>query len=210
MNHTLSKGDQARADILNAAMNLFVSQGFNGTSMRAIADAAGYRSVAGLYNHFATKEAIFEALIEENNPYDELFGALEGALDGVDTAPQFVRAALRAVLTVMPQHFDFLALAQIDVREFEGQTIQHVLEQQVLPRLMALLAQLENLPGMRQIESAVWLRIMASLVIGYIITERALKPLLIASWSHVDWADQFADALLYGLASDPPEPGSLT
>jgi AcrR family transcriptional regulator len=207
MNPPVSKGDQARTEILDAAKSLFVSQGFNGTSMRAFARAAGDRSVAGLYNHFPNKEAIFEALLEEHNPYGEIFGALEGALDGVETAPQFVRAALRAVLDVMPQHYDFLALAQIDIREFEGQTIQHVLEQQVFPRLMVLFADLDKLPGLREIENMVWLRIMASLVIGYIVTERALKPLLVSMWSHIEWADQFADALLYGVATDPPETG---
>ena len=74
-----SKGDVARAEIMDAARQLFLLQGYNGTSMRAIAQAAGNRAVAGLYNHFPTKEAIFRALIEEQNPYGALLGILNNA-----------------------------------------------------------------------------------------------------------------------------------
>ena len=91
MAEPLTKGEQTRAEILSAARRLFLSQGFNGTSMRAIAQEAGGRAVAGLYNHFPTKEAIFKALIEEQNPYGELFAILEDELGRATTVPDYVR-----------------------------------------------------------------------------------------------------------------------
>ncbi len=200
MSTSSTRGDQARQEILAAAQDLFIRNGFHGTSMRAIARAAGGRAVAGLYNHFATKEAIFEALIEEQNPYDELFAALEGVLEGVDSGPEFVRAALQTVLNLMPRHVDFIQLAQIDFREFEGRSMRHVLESQIAPRILPLIARLEALPGIKPMDAVVWLRLMGSLVIGYMITSRLVVPTLFGRYSHDEWAEHLADALLYGIA----------
>jgi len=203
MKESLSKGDQARADILAAARELFLSNGFHGTSMRAIAQAAGNRAVAGIYNHFPTKEAIFAALIEEGNPYDELFPALEQALAGARTGPEFVRRALHTVLGIMTKHYSFVQLAQIDLREFDGQTVAHMLQTQVLPRLGALIGQLQALPGMKPIEPLVWIRTMASLIIGFITTEQIISFNVFGERPREESIDALADIVLYGMAAEP-------
>lgn len=56
-------GATARAEILDAAAELFTTRGFASTSTRLIADAVGIRQ-ASLYNHFATKNDILLALLE--------------------------------------------------------------------------------------------------------------------------------------------------
>lgn len=198
MDTTLSRGDQARADILDAARRLFVTRGYHGTSMRAIAQAAGGRSVAGLYNHFPTKEAIFMALIAERNPYDILFGVLEDALVSADTLAEFVHTALRQVLHVMPQHYDFLQLAQIDLREFGGKNIAHLLQHSAFPRLLDLLRRVQALPDAAQLDSLVWIRALASLVIGFVITGQLAPTGLFGDLSTDEWAERLADILLYG------------
>lgn len=57
-------GATARAEILDAAAELFTTRGFASTSTRLIADAVGIRQ-ASLYNHFATKNDILVALLED-------------------------------------------------------------------------------------------------------------------------------------------------
>ncbi|MBN1201701.1 MAG: TetR/AcrR family transcriptional regulator [Anaerolineae bacterium] len=200
MNESLSKGDQARVEIMEAAKRLFISQGYNGTSMRAIARAAGDRAVAGLYNHFPTKEAIFRALIEETNPYFELLDTLEGIMDESDTAPEYVEAALATVLKMMPKHFDFIELAQIDLREFESSHIRHVLEGRVFPRLFELMIRLQQKPGLKPLNMLVVMRIMASLVIGYVITDQLGAGSVFGQLGPDEWAHGFAEAILYGIA----------
>jgi AcrR family transcriptional regulator len=197
-----TRGDQARAEILEAAQRLFVSQGYHGTSMRAIAREAGDRAVAGLYNHFPTKEAIFKALIEERNPYDDLFATLEAALEDARTAPDFIREALRRVLEIMPRHYDFIQLAQIDLREFGGQTIGGVLEGAVFPRALRLIQDVQGLPGLKPVDGMVWLRMLASLVIGFMVTEQIAPFTGFHRYSHEAWADQFAAVLISGVG-DP-------
>jgi AcrR family transcriptional regulator len=200
MSKPFSKGDQARVDILDAAQRLFLSRGYNGTSMRDIARAAGNRAVAGIYNHFPTKEAIFTALIEEQNPYDDLLGVLEPMAAEARTAPEYVARALSAVLRLMPQYYSFLQLAQIDLREFEGRNLRRVLESSVFPRVLSLIEQVERLPGMRPVEGVVWLRLMASLVIGFMITDQLVPQTLFGQVPREDWIAGFVDALLHGIA----------
>ncbi|AQA04799.1 TetR family transcriptional regulator [Mycobacterium sp. MS1601] len=55
-------GKTAREEILDAAAELFTTNGFSSTSTRAIADAVGMRQ-ASLYHHFATKDDILDALL---------------------------------------------------------------------------------------------------------------------------------------------------
>ncbi|NLV80435.1 MAG: helix-turn-helix transcriptional regulator [Rhodococcus sp.] len=57
-------GDTARAEILDAAAELFSIRGFTSTTTRRIADAVGIRQ-ASLYNHFATKNDILVALLDD-------------------------------------------------------------------------------------------------------------------------------------------------
>ena len=56
-------GASAAEEILDAAAELFTTQGFTATSTRRIARDVGIRQ-ASLYHHFATKEEILEALLE--------------------------------------------------------------------------------------------------------------------------------------------------
>ncbi len=58
------QGRTPRAEILDAAAELFTTQGYASTSTRAVADAVGIRQ-ASLYHHFAAKDDILEALLAE-------------------------------------------------------------------------------------------------------------------------------------------------
>jgi AcrR family transcriptional regulator len=55
-------GQRTRQAILDAALVLFAEKGFYGTSLRDVAGAVGIRESA-IYNYFAGKEALFEALL---------------------------------------------------------------------------------------------------------------------------------------------------
>ncbi|HEX8027893.1 MAG TPA: TetR family transcriptional regulator [Vicinamibacterales bacterium] len=55
-------GQRTRQAILDAALELFAEKGFFGTSLRDVAAMVGVRESA-LYNYFAGKEALFEALL---------------------------------------------------------------------------------------------------------------------------------------------------
>jgi AcrR family transcriptional regulator len=54
---------ERRAAIVEAAINLFSSQGFRGATTRQLAAAVGV-SEPVLYQHFATKRALYDAILE--------------------------------------------------------------------------------------------------------------------------------------------------
>jgi len=56
------KSEKSRAAILEAALELFSSQGYRGTSIREIAEAAGV-STGNVYHHFSDKETIFQTVL---------------------------------------------------------------------------------------------------------------------------------------------------
>lgn len=86
-----------REEILAAARRLFMSRGYRAVSTRDIADAVGMTQPA-LYHHFAGKEALYVAVLEE-----ELASiAVElGAAAGHDARPV---ERLVAVATVLASH----------------------------------------------------------------------------------------------------------
>lgn len=66
-----TKGELTAMRILNAAETQFANQGYDGTSLRQIADEAGIKE-PGLYNYFAGKQALYEAVLHRAlNPMAE-------------------------------------------------------------------------------------------------------------------------------------------
>lgn len=59
----MEKGN-TKQEILEAALDLFSTQGFEATSVLQIADAVGIRK-ASLYSHFASKQDILESLMTQ-------------------------------------------------------------------------------------------------------------------------------------------------
>ncbi|MCB0062181.1 MAG: TetR/AcrR family transcriptional regulator [Caldilineaceae bacterium] len=60
--------DERRQQILSGALHAFSEKGYLGTSNKDIAQAAGINSAALIYHYFENKEALFQAVIEENLP----------------------------------------------------------------------------------------------------------------------------------------------
>jgi AcrR family transcriptional regulator len=57
-------GDERRGQILSTAVNLFSRNGFRGTTTKEIAHAAGV-SEAMVFRHFANKEALYAAILDD-------------------------------------------------------------------------------------------------------------------------------------------------
>jgi len=57
-------GTQRRQQIVDTAIQLFAENGFRGTTTRSIAEAAGV-SEATLFLHFAGKDELYQAILEE-------------------------------------------------------------------------------------------------------------------------------------------------
>lgn len=93
----MEKGN-TKQEILEAALELFSVQGFEATSVSQIADAVGIRK-ASLYSHYASKQAILDALVRDVlTQYAEhsIFAATDWE-KGNGTAPTTPDAAVQMI-----------------------------------------------------------------------------------------------------------------
>lgn len=67
---------ERQASLIQAAATLFAKKGFNGTTTKEIARAAGI-SEALVFKHFPTKRALYAAILAEKVTVSELLGAIE-------------------------------------------------------------------------------------------------------------------------------------
>lgn len=69
--------ENTRDTIIYQALNLFSDKGFEGVSMRDIAGSVGIKA-SSLYNHFKSKEDIFNSIIEEmTKRYEEMIISMQ-------------------------------------------------------------------------------------------------------------------------------------
>jgi AcrR family transcriptional regulator len=105
-----------KAALLAAALKLFARNGYAGTSIRAIAREVGL-SESGLYAHFDSKRAIFDAALARLGPQGgvTLFEGLDPALAQTD-APQFLRYLVAQLMDAWsaPPACQFISMAARD------------------------------------------------------------------------------------------------
>jgi AcrR family transcriptional regulator len=63
-NKNIARGEATRAQLIAIATRLFAAHGYEGTSIEAVLREAGV-SRGSLYHHFAGKEALYEAVLED-------------------------------------------------------------------------------------------------------------------------------------------------
>lgn len=111
---------KTRADLLDAARELFARQGFEGSSVEQISEAAGY-SRGAFYSNFTTKEDLLIALIERcfQQDLDDLHRV--GRDDPAATSVSFQQSATRDlssnVTHLIKMEFWMTALRYPRVRE---------------------------------------------------------------------------------------------
>lgn len=192
------RGEQTRKEVLEAAKTLFLTQGYGSTSMRDIARAAGNLSVGSLYNHFASKEALFTTLFHDLSPHPHMLAAAQ-TVQG-DNAPEFVRRLLYKFVPLVLEHFEFVQLVQIDAREFGARNITALLEKYI-PAFALLFGKVQSLEGLKAIQPVVFLRFAAGSVLGFVVTHQFIPAHVRQLLTDEEWIERFADFILYGVAA---------
>src|SRR5688572_7853931 len=106
--------------ILDAARELFVSQGYERVTMRAIADAIEY-SPTTIYNHFQDKDALVHALCGEE--FGQLLAAVasqEMPADPVEAIRQ-LGLAYAAFGVANPNHYRFMFMTRVGKHDLSEQ-----------------------------------------------------------------------------------------
>lgn len=201
------RGESTRAAIVEAAHELFVQQGYHGTSMRQIARQAGV-ALGGLYNHFASKEEVFQAVFLEYHPYHKVIPAILQARD--ETIEQFSQEAIHRMILALENRPDFLNLMFIEVVEFKSQHARQLfsnLMPQIAQTVQGVIA--ANNDRLRSIPPLMLMRFYFGMFFSYFLTE-----IIFASQAPPEFrdgaVDHFVDIFLHGvLRRDQEASGEL-
>jgi AcrR family transcriptional regulator len=196
MVETISRRESTRDHILQSAHDLFIKQGYHGTSMRQIAQGANL-ALGGLYNHFSSKEQVFEAVFLAFHPYHEVLPILADAQGA--NLELLVRDAVRRMEHIVEGRPDFMNLLFIEMVEFESAHSRQLFNL-LFPQGIEIIQKLvEAYPEqIRQIPSAMVVRTFLGLFFGYYLTEITLAPAAPADFK--DGAVQyFLDIFLHGI-----------
>jgi TetR/AcrR family transcriptional regulator len=101
-----------RETLLEVATKLFVAQGYEGTSVQQIAEAAGVAKATPSY-FFGSKEGIWKAVLDaQNKAAMEVAPKALARLQGGGSKEQLVEALVDSYLEFLEDHADFFRLIQ--------------------------------------------------------------------------------------------------
>lgn len=190
-----AKGDTTRDLIVEAAHNLFIEQGYHGTSMRQIAREGGI-ALGGIYNHFSSKENIFKAVVFTYHPYHEIMPAIAAA-EG-ETIDELFQNAVGNLMPILLERRDIFNLMFIELVEFNGRHVPELFER-IYPELFAFIQKLGQAKGqLREISAPNLIRAFSSLMLGFMLTEQLLADQLPAESNERAFRD-FVQIYLYGI-----------
>lgn len=194
---TLSKGEQTRQAIIEAAFDIFRERGYHGTSMRQIAERAGV-ALGGIYNHFASKEDIFAAVLEAHHPYRRMLPKLEDVQG--ETVEELVLDAAHRFRSEAPLIEEkMLPLAFIEMVEFQGKHFASLVNQ-FLPLVLNFVQKFEQRRGkLRDLPLPIILRMFIVTYLGFILTEIILRRVPLFKDMNFNWYDGMFDIYLHGI-----------
>jgi AcrR family transcriptional regulator len=195
MDETSTKGERTRQEIMQSAHQLFLKNGYHGTSMREIAQGAGI-AVGGIYNHFGCKEDIFMAVLSARHPIYDILPSLNSDVN--QDIEGFVRDSARKMVEIVKGRPDFLNLMFIELVEFNAEHMPQMF-QAFFPQALAFAQRIfSNRPQLRPIPIPILLRAYLGLFFSYVITDILMKNMMPGDMEKIT-LDTFIDIFLHGI-----------
>jgi AcrR family transcriptional regulator len=197
---TIKKGEVTRLAIENAAIQLFLEQGYHATSMRQIADHTGL-ALGGIYNHFSSKEEIFEAIIVDKHPYRKILPLIL-EVQG-ETGEEFFGNAFRIIINELGQQPEFMNLMFIEIVEFKG---RHgaVMLREIGPKILPVFERVvKTRQDLRVTNPAILMRSFFGMIVSYFVTEMIISNSVIHKLMPKNATDVYVDIFLHGILKEP-------
>jgi len=196
-----TKGEVTRLAIEDAAINLFLEQGYHATSMRQIADRAGL-ALGGISNHFSSKDQIFEAIIVEKHPYKKILPLILAV--EAETAEEFFATAFRIVIRELGTQPEFINLMFIELVEFKGKHGSVILRE-IAPKVLPIFERvIKNMEDLRVRNPAALMRLFFSMIISYFVTEMVISNSVVSKLMPKNTADLYVDVFMHGILTGEP------
>jgi AcrR family transcriptional regulator len=192
----LKKGEVTRLAIEDAALELYLEQGYHATSMRQIADEAGL-ALGGIYNHFKSKEEIFEAIIIDKHPYKRILPIVLGT--ETDNLEEFLSIAMQVIIKELGSEPYYMKLLLIELVEFNGKhgaSLLKLIAPEVLPVFERLIKSRKDL---RVTNPAMLMRFFFGMILSYFLTGMLISDSIIGKLMPKNPVDAYVDAVLHGI-----------
>jgi AcrR family transcriptional regulator len=194
------KGEITRLAIEDAALELFMEQGYHATSMRQIAERTDL-ALGGIYNHFASKEEIFAAIIVDKHPYKKVLPLVLAAKG--DTVEEFLTHAARIVIAELSQRPEYMQLLLIEIVEFKGVHGKLMLKE-IAPKILPIFEKvIASRKELRVKNPAVLMRSFFGMIISYFITEMVISNSVVSKLMPKNPVDAYVDLFLHGILKEP-------
>ncbi len=195
----LMRGEQTRRELIDAACDLFILNGFHATTTRQITEKIDL--VAGaLYNHFDSKTALFEAVLNTYHPWLRIPEVLRNAKG--NSVEEYIRDATEKLLKEWDKRPELIRLHLIEVLEFNGQHLPALFEKTftiVSQTIEEIQAKDEKL---KDVNATLLYRAVLGLFFGYLMSDKAIvdKENKLKDSRFIEGGfDYFADTYLSGL-----------
>lgn len=195
----LKKGEATRLAIEDAAMELFLEQGYAATSMRQIADEVGL-ALGGIYNHFSSKEEIFEGIIIDKHPYKQILPVILTA-EG-ETLDEFFKNAFHIIVSEFEKRPEYMNLMFIELVEFKGRH-GSLLLREIAPKILPVFERVIKVrKGLRVTNPALLMRAFVGALLSYMITGIVISNSVISRLMPKDTENAYIDIFLHGILKE--------
>jgi len=195
----LKKGEATRLAVEDAALELFMEQGYHATSMRQIADKSGL-ALGGIYNHFKCKDEIFEAIIVDKHPYKKVLPLIQEA-EG-ETMEEFLGNATRIVINELTSQPYYIKLMLIEIAEFNG-THGAALIKELAPNILPVFEKIvKTRKGLRVTHPAILMRSFIGMVLSYMITDIVISNSILSKLMPSNTLDAYVDIYMHGVLKE--------
>lgn len=191
-----TKGETTRLLIEDTAIELFMEQGYHATSMRQIAERANL-ALGGIYNHFASKEEIFEAIIIDKHPYKRVLPLINDA-EG-ETVEDFLKSAAQIAITEISSQPYFIKLMLIEIVEFNGKHGAKMIKE-IAPKVLPVFEKIVKArKELRVIHPAILMRSFIGMVLSYMLTDVMISNSILQKLMPKNAMDMYIDIYLHGI-----------
>jgi AcrR family transcriptional regulator len=195
-----TKGEVTRLAVEEAAIALFMEQGYHAASMRQIAKRAKL-ALGGIYNHFSSKEEIFEGIIIDKHPYRIILPAILEA-EG-ENLEDFFKNAFHIIISELGARPEFVNLMLIELVEFKG---KHgaIMLREIAPKILPIFERvIKGRKGLRVTNPAVLMRSFIGSIVSFLITEMVISNSVISKLMPKNVPDAYVDIFLHGILKEP-------
>jgi AcrR family transcriptional regulator len=191
-----TKGELTRLVIEDAAIELFMEQGYHATTMRQIAERAEL-ALGGIYNHFSSKEEIFQAIIIDKHPYKKILPLIL-KVDG-EVIEDFLKNAAQVAITELASQPYYMKLMMIEIVEFNGKHGAKMIKE-IAPKMLPIFEKMvKSRKNLRVTHPAILMRSFIGLVISYLITETIISNSILQKLMPKNAMDAYVDIYLHGI-----------